>query len=54
MENNSYKDDDERGSEVDLSGDSDAIDSDVEWRMVEESGDIEVVGLVADGDDNKN
>ena len=30
MEDNSYKDDDERGSEVDLSGDTDAIDIDVE------------------------
>ena len=54
MEDNSYKDDDEGGSEVDLSRDSDASDSDVEWRMVEESGDIEVVALVADGDDNNN
>ena len=30
MEDNSYKYDDEGGSEVDLSGNADAIDSDVE------------------------
>ena len=50
MEDNSYKDDDEGGSEVDLSGDTDTIDIDDDWRMVEESCDIEVVALVADGD----
>ena len=30
MEDNSYKGDDERGSKVDLLGDTDSIDSDVE------------------------
>ena len=53
-EDKSYKDDDEEGSEVDLSGDADAIDSDDDWRIVEESGDIEVVGLVGDGDEDNN
>ena len=54
MEETSYKDDDEGGGEVDLSGDTDTIDSDDDWRMVEESGDIELVALVADGnEDNK-
>ena len=50
MEDNSYKDDEDGKSEVDLSGDSDAIDIDDEWGMVEESGDIEVAALIADGD----
>ena len=54
MEENSYKDDDEGGSEVDLSGDTDTIDIDDDWRMVEESGDIEVLGLVIDGDEVNN
>ena len=48
-EDKSYKDDDEEGSEVDLSGDADAIDSDDDWRKVEDSGDIDLVALVADG-----
>ena len=54
MEDNSYKYDDEGGSEVDLSGDSDASDSAVEWRMVDNSGDIEVVSLVADRDEDND
>ena len=54
MEDNSYKDDEERNSKVDLSGDSDAIDIDDEWRMVEESGDIEVAVLIADGDEDND
>ena len=54
MEDNSYKDDSEGGSEVDLSGDTDTIDIEVEWRMVGESGSIEVVALLADGDEDKD
>ena len=50
VEGNSCKDDDEGESEVDLSVDSDAIDSDVEWRILEESCDIEVVAVVLYGD----
>ena len=54
MEDKSYKDDDEGRSEVDLSGDSDAIDIDVEWIMVEASGDRELVALIADVDDDRD
>ena len=54
MEDKSYKDDDEGGSEVDLSGDTDGMDSDDERRMVEESGDREVVALVADRDEDND
>ena len=54
MKDNSYKDDDEGGCEIDLSGDTDATDSDDEWRMVEVSGDIELVTLVADRDEDND
>ena len=52
MEGISCKVDDEAESEGDLSGDTDAIDSDVELRILEESCDIEVVAVVLYGDED--
>ena len=46
----SNKNDDERGSDVDLSGYTDAINSEVEWRTVAESGNTEVVVVGVDVD----
>ena len=46
----SNKDDDERGSDVDLSEYTDAIDNEIGWRTVAESGTPEVVVVAVDVD----
>ena len=44
----------DRGTEVDTSGDTESIDTDVSWRMLEESCDEETVVLDADEDDDND
>ena len=53
LEENS-NDDDDRGREVDRSGDTESIDGDVGWSMLDESCDAETVVLFADWDDDND
>ena len=53
MEETSCKvDEDERGSKVDISGDTGAVDTGVECRIGGEADDREIVVVVADGYEN--
>ena len=53
LEDNS-NDDDDRGPEIDTSGDTESIDTDVSWRILEEYCDEETVVLDADEDDDND
>ena len=54
LKETSCKDDDEKGSEVDASGDTDFVDADVVPRTGDKVDCTEMLVVVGDGDENNN
>ena len=52
LDNKSNDDDDERKSDLDRSGDSDTVETDICWEMLEESWNVETVEVVAEVDED--